>query len=199
MINYEVISHRVLLPTSHHPWKWMCQINCSKGHIYLAMSVCFLSPFQCSGESLDAFNNLSVCLIGARQTWGGPERVSYTYLVLQSISGSGTRVKNKGGWAKRLPAGLLLANGIFHIPLVHLLRLNGSNVWQESGWVRSHMTDQTPPAWWRDGVRPVSVYCPRGQQGYSWSGVSTHSLRWPIRQGVWRDNRYVAKQCRGSS
>lgn len=67
-------------------------------------------------------------LIAVRQTWGGPERVSHTFLVLPSIPEPGTLVKNKGDGAKRLPAGLLLAYDIFHIPRVHLPRPNGSNV-----------------------------------------------------------------------
>lgn len=67
-------------------------------------------------------------LIAVRQTWGGPERASYTFLVLPSISGLVTLVKNKGDEAKRRPAGLLLAYDIFHIPHVHLPRPNGSNV-----------------------------------------------------------------------
>lgn len=77
---------------------------------------------------MEAFNNLSVCLIDVRRTWGGLERARYTYLVPRSISGPGTRFRNKVDWPRRLPAGLLLANDIFHIPHVHLLRLNGCNV-----------------------------------------------------------------------
>lgn len=56
----------------------------------------------------------------------------------------GTLVKNKGGVGEGLPAVLLLTSDIFHIPHVHLPRLNGSNVWEKSGWVRSHTTDQAP-------------------------------------------------------
>lgn len=64
---------------------------------------------------MEAFN-MSVGLIDVRQTLGGPEKVSYTYLVLWSILGLGTLVKNKEDGAKRLPTGLLSANDIFYIP-----------------------------------------------------------------------------------
>lgn len=34
---------------------------------------------------------------------------------------------------------------------------DGADLWEKSGWVRSHATDQTL-AWWQGGAKPVSVY-----------------------------------------
>lgn len=103
----------------------------------------------------------------------------------------GTLVKNKGRVGEGCPAVLLLTYDIFHIPHVHLPRLNGSYVWEKSGWVRSHTTDQArgpdgEAAW------SLSVFTVQGVNGVTAGQVSAH-----IRSAGLSDKGSDGKSTRG--